>query len=131
MVMRLCGWSWLVLISVLACVFTGQRLAETRRENGQLQRAIGLATLEEAALHRELLQERDDRARGLLAPLRRPLTPEFSLMLPQIPPEVRVQEIVITPREWQVTGQQRPVTEQATPSPLTWRLARGEAVRSR
>lgn len=123
-------WRLLALTSVLACLFTGQRVAETRREIGQLQREIGLATMEEATLQRELVQERHDRARGLLAPLRRPLTPEFPLMLQRIPPDVRVQEILITPEEWHVIGQQMPATTQAPMSPFTVRFARGEAGRN-
>ena len=131
MVMRTCGWPVVALTSMLACVLTGQRVAETRREIGLRHREIGLATLEETTLHRQLVQERHDRALGLLAPLRRPLTSEFPLILQRIPPDVRVQELLITPEEWQVTGQQMPATEHETRSPFTLRLARGEAGRSR
>lgn len=130
MVIRLYGWIVVALTSVLACVLTGQRVAETRREIGLRHREIGLATLEEATLHHQLVQERHDRARGLLAPLRRPLTPEFPLMLQRIPPDVWVQEIRITPEEWQVTGQQMPATTQAPMSPFTVRFARDEVGRN-
>ena len=130
MVGRHFGWSMLMLTSVFACVLTGGRVAETRRQIGLLQREIGLATIEEATLQRQLVQDRHDRAVGLLAPLRRPLTPELPLIVQRIPADVRVQEMIITPQEWHVTGQQSPATENGTVSAFTLRLARGDASRS-
>jgi hypothetical protein len=131
MVTRPLGWSLLAVASVLACVLTGQRLAETRRASGLLQREIGLATLEEATLQRQLAQDRHAHARGLLAPHRRPLTPEFPLILQRIPTQVRVQEMRITPTEWQVMGQRAVGTEQETKSPFTLHLARSETGKDR
>lgn len=131
MVTRPLGWSLLALTSVLVCVLTGQRLVETRRERGLRQREIGVATLEEATLQRQLVQDRNTHARGLLAPLRWPLTPEFSLILQRIPTHVRVREMIITSAEWQVMGQRAAATEQETGSPFTLHLARSEAGRNR
>lgn len=130
MVMQSCGWRLLTLTSMLACVLTGGRLAEMRREIGQVQRAIGLATIEEATLHRQLVQDRHDRAIGLLAHLRRPLTPEFPMIIQRIPTDVRVQEMVITPQEWHVIGRHAPTTENESMTDFTLRLARGDAGRS-
>jgi hypothetical protein len=121
----------LMLTSVFACVLTGGRVAETRRQIGLLQREIGLATIEEATLQRQLVQDRNDRAVGLLAPLRRPLTPDLPLIVQRIPADVRVQEMIITPQEWYVTGQQSPATGHESVSVFTLRLARGDASRSR
>jgi hypothetical protein len=130
MVMRHFGWTVLVLTGVLACVLTGQRVAETRREIGLLQRKIGLATIEEVALQRQLVQDRHDRAIGLLAPLRRPLMLELPMIVQRIPTNVRVQEMIITPQEWHVIGRQAPTTENESMTDFTLRLTRGDAGRS-
>lgn len=131
MVRRPRGWSLLTLSSMLVCVLTGGRLTETRRQIGLLQREIGLATIEEEALQRQLAQERHDRAVGLLAHLRRPITPELPTIVQRIPADVHVREMIVTPEEWHVTGQQSLATENGSGPAFTLRIARGDASRSR
>ena len=129
MVRYISGWSLLALLSVLACVLTEQRVGETRRQIGLRHRAIGLDTMEEGARQRQLVQERHDRALGLLAPLRRPIAPELPTLLRRIPADVQVQEIIVTAEEWQVHGQRAPAPD-LTVSAFTVRLAREETGRS-
>jgi len=130
MVERTCCWSVLTLVSVIACVLTGGRVAETRRQIGLLRRDVGLATLEEEALQHHLAQERNARAVGLLAPLRRPITPELPTIFQRVPADVRVSAITVTPEEWQITGQRLTPTDDGSLPPYELHIRRAEAARS-
>ena len=103
--------------SVTVCAVLGLGWYQTWHAAGWLRREIALARMDQQATLSTLARERQQRAAGLLATVRRPVAPELPQILQRVPPALQVQTITATPESWQIRGVPRGATQHGSQTP--------------